>query len=78
MHIPQLYIKRWHFISKYDTLPDTLETFVMCISEFYLRANVTKYIGTQMSLFYCTPVNCWNEGFYCASDMHISLGNIST
>ena len=46
----------------------------MCISEFYLRANVTKYIETQMSLFYvfCTPVNSWNESSYCDSDMHIS------
>ena len=37
------------FISKYDTLSDTLETFVKCISEFYLRASVTECIETQMS-----------------------------
>ena len=63
-----------------DTLSDTLETCVMCIFEFYLRANVTKYIDTQMSFFvvFCTHVNSWNESSYCDSDMNFSLRNIST
>ena len=39
------------FISKYATLSDTLETFVQCDSEFYLGANVTKYIDTHVFFF---------------------------
>ena len=46
----------------------------------FLRANVTKYIDTQMSLFCCFLHNSkqleWIS--YCDSYMHISLRNIST
>ena len=43
MQISQLYKK---------TLSDTLETFDMCISEFYLPAKMTKYIATQIYFFF--------------------------
>ena len=32
--------------------------FLMCISEFYLCANATKYINTKMSLFSCFLHTC--------------------
>ena len=34
----------------------------MCISEFYLRANVTKSIDTKMSLFGCFFAHLWTVG----------------
>ena len=61
-------------LSKYEALSYSSEIFVMCISEFYPCANVSKYIDTKMSLLvvFCTPVNSWNESLYCDSDVHIS------
>ena len=45
MDISQIYIyKDGIFISKFETLLESSKIFVMCISEFYIRANVTKYI----------------------------------
>ena len=41
------------------------QIFVMCISEFYFRANVTNTL-TQKCHFlvvFCTPVNSWNKSF---------------
>ena len=58
MHIPQICIINDIFISNYETLAYSSEIFVMCISEFYLRANVTKYIDTKMSLFSCFLHTC--------------------
>ena len=42
----------------YVTLSDTLENNCLCISEVYLRVNVTNDIDTQVSRFLCFLHTC--------------------
>ena len=59
----------------------THRKYLLCVFlsfTFMLTWRITLTLKCHFLVVFCTPVNSWNKSFYCDSDVHISLSNISS